>query len=52
MKSNSNYILRNLENEIPISYWTMYIDNFFGKEKAEEFYEYLINAHEIMKKMI
>lgn len=50
MKSNSNYILRNLENEIPTSYWTMYIDNFFGKEKAEEFYEYLINAHEIMKK--
>ena len=28
----------------------MYIENFFGKEKAEEFYEYLINARQIMRK--
>ena len=49
-KRNSNYILQNLDNEIPVCYWTMYIDNFFGREKAEKFYEYLINAHGIMRK--
>ena len=27
----------------------MYLDNFFGKEKAEEFYEYLINARDIKR---
>ena len=49
-KSNSKYILQNLEREIPMCYWIMYIDNFFGKEKAEEFYKYLIDAHKIMRK--
>ena len=28
----------------------MYLDNFLGKEKAEEFYEYLINARDIKRK--
>ena len=49
-RSNSKYILQNLEREIPMCYWIMYIDNFFGKEKAEEFYKYLIDAHKIMRK--
>ncbi len=31
-------------------YWVMYLDNFLGKEKAEEFYEYLIHARQIIRK--
>lgn len=50
MEKNSNYLLQNLDFEIPMSHWIMYLENFFGKEKAEEFYEYLINARQIMRK--
>lgn len=50
MGENKKYLLKNLDFEIPISFWVMYLDNFFGKEKAEEFYEYLINARDIKRK--
>ena len=50
MKTNKEYLLDNLDFDIPISFWVMYLDNFFGKEKAEEFYEYLINARDIKRK--
>lgn len=50
MGKNSNYLLENLDFDIPVCHWIMYIENFFGKEKAEEFYEYLINARQIMRK--
>lgn len=50
MGKNKDYILHNLDFEIPISFWVMYLDNFLGKEKAEEFYEYLINARDIKRK--
>ena len=50
MGKNKKYLLENLNFEIPISFWVMYLDNFLGKEKAEEFYEYLINARDIKRK--
>lgn len=50
MEKNSNYLLHNLDFEIPICHWIMYLDDFLGKEKAEEFYEYLIDARQIMRK--
>lgn len=50
METNSNYLLQNLDYEIPMCYWVMYLDNFLGKEKAEEFYEYLIHARQIIRK--
>ena len=49
MGKNEKYLLENVNFQIPISFWTMYLDNFFGKEKAEEFYEYLINARDIKR---
>ena len=50
MGKNKDYILHNLDFEIPISFWVMYLDNFLGEEKAEEFYDYLINARDIKRK--
>lgn len=50
MGKNKDYILHNLDFEIPISFWVMYLDNFLGEEKAEDFYEYLINARDIKRK--
>lgn len=50
MEKNRNYILQNLNFDIPISSWLMYLDNYLGKEKAEEFYEYLIQARQIIRK--
>ena len=50
MGKNKKYLLDNLNFDIPISFWVMYLDNFLGKEKAEEFYEYLINARDIKRK--
>ena len=49
MRKNKKYLLENLNFEIPISFWVMYLDNFLGEEKAEEFYEYLINARDIKR---
>ena len=49
-KTNKEYLLENFDGNIPISFWVMYLDNFFGKERAEEFYEYLINAQNIKRK--
>ena len=49
-KTNKEYLLNNLDFDIPIPFWIMYLDNFFGKEKAEEFYEYLINVRNIRRK--
>ncbi len=50
MGKNKKYLLENLNFEIPINFLVMYLDNFLGKEKAEEFYEYLINARDIKRK--
>lgn len=50
MGTNSNYLLQNLNYEIPVCHWLMYLDNFLGKEKSEEFYEYLIQARQIIRK--
>ncbi len=50
MGENKKYILQNLDVDIPTCFWVMYLDNFLGKEKAEEFYEYLINARDIRRK--
>ncbi len=49
MGKNEKYLLDNVNFEIPICFWVMYLDNFLGKEKAEEFYEYLINARDIRR---
>ena len=49
MRENAKYLLDNVNFEIPICSWIMYLDNFLGKEKAEEFYEYLINARDIKR---
>lgn len=50
MEKNSKYLLENLDFDLPLCYWEMYIENFFGEEKADDFYEYLINARQIMRK--
>ncbi len=50
MGKNEKYLLDNVNFEIPISFWVMYLDNFLGNEKADEFYEYLINARDIRRK--
>ena len=49
MGKNKKYLLDNVNFEIPICFWIMYLDNFLGEEKAEEFYEYLINARDIKR---
>ena len=50
MEKNSNYVFQNLEFAMSTTYWQSYIEHFFGKQQAEEFYEYLIQAHHIMRK--
>ena len=50
MGKYEKYLLQNLDFDIPISFWVMYLDNFLGREKAEEFYKYLINARDIKRK--
>lgn len=50
MKKNKKYLQENLEFEIPVCHWLMYLEQFFGEEKTEEFCEYLINARQIMRK--
>ena len=49
MGKNAKYLLDNVNFEITMCFWVMYLDNFLGKEKAEEFYEYLINARDIKR---
>lgn len=50
MKKNMKYVMENLGHQGNLVDWLMCINNFFGDEKAEEFCEYYINVHKILRK--
>lgn len=50
MEKNFDYVLKNFRNDNLTLDWLMAIENFFGKENAEEFCQYFIERNDIMRK--
>ena len=48
MQKNSEYLMKNLTYEISTLDWIWYVKNYFGKEEAEKFCEYVIEARNIL----